>query len=352
MEILQDNDQVSLGDLNSTSKENSSDLFGDARVDFVDLSPREIQPVQEIPDYLDDTILDYPAIVELHGAYYCIDGWNLIEKAISKGKENIRCEVSKLQGCSKIELGIRKVAIRLIPKGGKPRYAEVIRNVKILYKELLASNENLAVYTHGGVRKGIKFTNNKEENVRLVLAKRLGKSTKSISSYLSYGEYLTDKALQKLAEKNARKKFFEDFQKIKSMMLIELLDKRTPKEKISSLISAKILEVFPNFKKSKSLRADLLQAEKEKSAAKGISKPAAQQEEFLLKKEDYWRGRQEEETGANVTNKDEARKKIFEILEIVMQRKEELCSPDISWAEFRNEIIQCLRKISEHLNTV
>ena len=69
-------------------------------------------------------------------AGFCIDGWNFIEQAKAAGRSTIRCHIFHIAQHSDTELAIRKVAIRVMPQGGKCSYAELVRNTHHLYQAL------------------------------------------------------------------------------------------------------------------------------------------------------------------------------------------------------------------------
>jgi hypothetical protein len=166
----------------------------------------------------------------------------MIQKAVEEGKGRIRCDVSHVPGCTETELSIRKVAARMMPEGGVARYPELIRNAIILFNMLLSSMENPVVHSHGGNRrKG--FINNPEENVRYVLAERLGKSDVTIDKYLSFGEYLNEEASRVLIETDKNKDFFERAQKAKKLLLRKMVSEEEPEETIRNEISAAMIRM-------------------------------------------------------------------------------------------------------------
>jgi hypothetical protein len=261
---------------------------------YDDLDPREVLPVTGVPDYLDPTASLHPLVVESEGIYHCIDGWEMILKAIEEGKDRIRCDVSHVPGCSETELSIRKAAVRTMPKGGVARYPELIRNAIILSKMLLSSKEDLVVYSHGGDRRGEGFKKNRENSIRLVLAERLGKSEKTVSSYLSYGEYLTNGALETLIQAGATKEFFEEAQRVKRRMLADLKSSNASEEEICVQISQAMIRMNENHEEIKNLKTTLMGDAEESGEEEEDASPAPQ---TLKRKDrevtlDHWNGDQ------------------------------------------------------------
>jgi len=168
-----------------------------------------------IPDYRDPTESIHPIILHTSKGYHCIDGWHYIEQAQSEGQSRIRCHIYHITHHSDTELAIRKAAIRVMPQGGKCCYAELVRNTHRLYQVLQDTqdtSDGLVLFTHGGARRGIDFSDSRDNNIRAVLANRLGKSQTTINKYLQHGDGLTDAAMEELIDFDANKKFFEAIQ--------------------------------------------------------------------------------------------------------------------------------------------
>jgi len=162
---------------------------------FDDLHINIIESFNGIPDYLSTTINEYPTVLRSSDRFICLDGQDLIDEARVNGHGSIRCLIEVADNCPDEEIAIRKAATRMLPQNGKCSYLETVRNVKALYKMMMETTENLVNFHHGGRRTGGEFINNKEENVRLILATRLGKSPKTISKYLNHSENLNDAAI-------------------------------------------------------------------------------------------------------------------------------------------------------------
>lgn len=244
--------QVSPGEL----QEQEPQIFYTTHQYFEEININIIEPFNQIPDYLGETINPYPTILNTSGRYICLDGWHLLEEARQKQQETIRCLIEVANNCPDEEIALRKVATRMLPSNGKCTYLETIRNIKELYKILTNTRENLVCFHHGGHRRGNEFINNREENVRLVLATRLGKSPNTISKYLNHGEFLNDNAASELMATThdqvvkPNKQFFEIAQSNKNKMLVVLKSEGMPENEITEKLSGYVLQMFNEYKRT------------------------------------------------------------------------------------------------------
>jgi hypothetical protein len=234
-------DQDSQGDL--TSPVQNAATVETLKEYTAPVSIERIEHFQSIPDYKIESSSKNPIIVRTlnDDRHHCIDGWSLIQKAITRGESEITCHVYEVQSYSELELEIRKVEVRMRPPGGRPTYPEISRNVKILCEHLLASDPNVIAFHHGGNRRPAAQTSNKVDNVIDVIASRLLKSRKTIAGYLSHSKYLTNEAIEELIEKDAPKQFFEKAQVYKRVLLRDLQHEGKTEPEISAAISEKIL---------------------------------------------------------------------------------------------------------------
>lgn len=189
-----------------------------------EVSVCDIQHFEIVPDYVTPTDSIYPFVVKTPSSTYCIDGWNLVEMATAEGKSSVTCKTEYISEHSDEELAIRKVALRIKPRGGTGSYAETVRNTHFLEKILLASDKDLRVFHWGGDRKGEGFINNRHDSVREVLLSRLGKSVSTINQFLNHADYLDDETLNflasQIASQRVKKGFFEEAQKNKRVEII------------------------------------------------------------------------------------------------------------------------------------
>ena len=94
--------------------------FETVRKDYEDLDPKVIQPVGIIPDYVEPTRVLDPIVVVAPSGCFCVEGWEMVQKALKEQEATIRCHVAHVQEVSENELAIRKVAVRAVPEGERP----------------------------------------------------------------------------------------------------------------------------------------------------------------------------------------------------------------------------------------
>jgi len=207
-----------------------------------------IQHFNLIPDFVIPTVAAHPIIIRTTEGNYCIDGWELVEAARSEGKPSILCEVDELNTHSDEEICLRKGGIRSLTRGGISTYPEMIRNTGDLLAMLLSSDEDLRTYGQGERRYGQGFVGNREEDVRHILAMRLGRDRDTVNLYLCHGEYLSSDALQFLIDHEAPKEFFV---KVQSKKRIELKNQKGRNNlstgRITAAISTFMLGEFEKF---------------------------------------------------------------------------------------------------------
>jgi hypothetical protein len=236
----ENHDQDSRGGL----KDQKLDESNSPQETIQEIDPITIQSFDLIPDYISPTRSRMPIVIESENQNRCcVEGWEEIQSAIKEKKGTIRCHLTRVEGYSEEEVAIRKVSIRTMPPGGLCSYAEIVRNVSILFKMLLESLENPIVYSHGGVRKGPDFIKNKKDGVLALLAERLGKEIGTINKYLNYGRYLTPDILNLLVENQEKKAFFETAQISKKIFVKYLEEADTSSEEITEQVSTKMGEM-------------------------------------------------------------------------------------------------------------
>jgi hypothetical protein len=102
--------------------------------------------------------------------------------------------------------------------------------------------ENPVVFSHGGARRGASYSDNREDDVREILAERLGKSRTTINSYMNHGRHLNDQALHALIEAGVGKDYFEKVQSNKRIWVKNFESEKTAQDDIIMMISAKMLD--------------------------------------------------------------------------------------------------------------
>ncbi len=238
--------------------------FKTTREDIAEIPVKSIEQCPLIPDYKDPTESSLPIVVRTPEAFFCIDGWNLIEQTQAAGQSNVRCHVYQIQEHSNTELAIRKVAVRTKPVGGTCCYAELVRNANLLANILMDEMENPIVFSHGGSRRGAFFTNNREDDLREVLSERLGKDRSTINAYLNFGRCLTNEAMDALIARDTVRAFFEKAQKTNKRRWISNLESDgLDEESITNQISLKMLEWHREYQETGNIKPDFGETEDE-----------------------------------------------------------------------------------------
>jgi hypothetical protein len=171
---------------------------------------------------------------------FSLDGWDLIQQARQQNHPNIVCEIIHVSSDSEIEIALHKAAVRSMPPGGICSHAEMVGITIRLFGMLMESSENLEVFSHGGARRGIRFTKVREEDAITILMQRLGKSRKTILKNLQHGEYLNEQALHAAVEADVPKGFFEAVQSQKQRQVGELIAAKKTPEEITEAVSAQM----------------------------------------------------------------------------------------------------------------
>ena len=244
-------------------KEEQTVRFITTREDFAEIPVKSLQACPLIPDYRDPTESTLPIVIHTPEAFFCIDGWNLIEQARAAGQSNVCCHVFQIQEHSDTELALRKVAVRTKPLGGTCCYAEGVRNTKIVWEMLMNAMENPIVFSHGGDRRGTSFTDNREDDIREVLSERLGKDRSTINAYLNFGICLTNEAMDALIAQNTGRAFFEKAQVNKRIWIIKLKSDGLDEESITNQISSKMIEWREEYQESGNIKTDHGETEEE-----------------------------------------------------------------------------------------
>jgi len=245
--------QGSQGDLNNQKNDNvnqssQGDLKNGSHTEFSNFKKSvESVPISNIlhfssiPDFVDRTISPYPIVVNTPSAVQCVDGWELIDEARHRGEQQIVCEIIHTDQDSEIEVALWKISARMRPPGGRCSYAEAVRNVRQIFTKIQVSQEDPKIYAHGGDRRSQDFIdNNREENIRILLERRLGKKVKTINKYLNHSEFLDDNTLDVLIRSEIKKDFFEKAQPKKRIFIRNLKGDGSSDETITTEASQKM----------------------------------------------------------------------------------------------------------------
>jgi hypothetical protein len=245
--------QSSQGDLENGSQTELS-CFKKS-VESVPIS--NIQHFSSIPDFVDRTLSPHPIIVITPSASQCIDGWELIEEARQQGEQQITCEIIHTNQDTEIDVALWKTSVRMRPPGGTCSYAESVRNVRELFAMIMASQEDPKIYSHGGDRRSQNFTdNNREDNIPILLERRLGKSAKTINQYFNHAKFLDDFTLEKFIRASSKKVFFEKVQPKKRMFIRDLKSDGSSDETITTKVSQKMASWFQEYQITGDISSD------------------------------------------------------------------------------------------------
>jgi hypothetical protein len=244
--LLADENRVSSGDLNSTFSPPNKAF--EKSIEPLELA--NIAHFSDIPDFIEPTHLPYPIVVQSPSSLQCIDGWEMIEQAKQRDETSIICEIIHIPHDSQIEIAIWKASVRTKPLAGRCIYSEEIRNTCCLFTMLSEPMEDFMLFSHGGDRRGYGYIDRSENNIRLVLADRLGKSPNTISKYLQHANYLNGETLQALIDVNVKKGFFEAIQKDKQRLIDELESQQKAHDEIADAVSVRVLSLLEDFQAS------------------------------------------------------------------------------------------------------
>jgi hypothetical protein len=200
-----------------------------------------IQHFSSIPDFIDRTLSPHPIVVKTPSSLQCIDGWELIEDARQQGERQITCEIIHTSQDSEIDIALWKISVRMRPPGGTCSYAESVRNVRQVFDIINAAQEDPKIYDHGGDRRSQEFSSNPEENIRILLERRLGKKVKTINKYLNHSQFLDDSTLEILIGAAMKKDFFEEAQPKKRLVIRDLKIDGRSDEAITNEVSRKMI---------------------------------------------------------------------------------------------------------------
>jgi hypothetical protein len=242
----QQNNQASPGAL----KDQRFGTFKVRDVEVADVSVAGIQPCLLIPDYRDPTEAPHPILIHTPTGYHCIDGTKCIVQARAGGDSTIRCMIYHIDQHSDIELAIAKAAIRVKPQGGTCQYAEIVRNACLLFDQITESSSDPIIYSHGGARRGEPFNGNQRDDVRNLLAERLGKSRTTINKYLQHGKHIDVATMQVLVDAEVGKDFFEGIQGKKHGLIAALTAEQTDTAAIISAVSDSVINCLIEYQQT------------------------------------------------------------------------------------------------------
>jgi hypothetical protein len=171
---------------------------------------------------------------------------------------------------------------------------------------LMTSSDNPVVFSHGGSRRGASYADNKENNIRTLLANRLGKSPVTINKYLNHGEFINDETMQELITADVEKGFFEANQVHKRSLIDRLKADQIPDADITDTVSQLVLSLLNEYRQAAPVEISGNQSDQEEASAvanqpEQVEAPASAPriEEFK-----HWSGNENGETDAPATEED------------------------------------------------
>lgn len=211
-----------------------------------------IRHCQDIPDYLTPSSSDVPIVVANQGCWDCIEGWNLVEDAMGK-TEVIECEVVEVPENmqSDEEVVLQKCSSRCATRAGTASYAEMIRVSKCTLKYLSKTNGELQQFAHGGRRKGLKFGEDRENDVLSLMANRMNLSRAIVQRYVDHGMYLNEDTLELFVsstEPKLTRDFFRDLQPKKTALVKQLKNENKQDTEITREVSALAIAEYDELK--------------------------------------------------------------------------------------------------------
>jgi len=231
---IQDEEQTPREEISTSTYQTRNRSIEDVQIIIIQRFPL-------IPYYVDPMDAEYPYVVRTPSGVYCMDGLDKIEEERSKGRDTITCDVESIDNHSIEELVLRKIASRTKTRGGQAIFPEIVRNTCTAAEMLVNSDKNLILFFHGGRRHGKDFSEQRDNNVRQILATRLGYDRDTVNTHLLYGRYITGAAFDTLINLRVKKIVFEKFQTKKTKLEARLEKERLPVSEIALKISAELL---------------------------------------------------------------------------------------------------------------
>jgi hypothetical protein len=201
-----------------------------------------LQDITEIADYKDATEASMPLVTRTPIGDYLEDGKDLVNRARAAGETSIFCEVDTVAEHNLLNLCLGKAGARSKTRGGRARYAELVRNAYKLETQILQANPDLKIFAHGGRRIGENFLGDSANDVRIVLAERLSKSKNTINTYISHAKYISDHIMSLLIQNDRDKKFFEKFGHLKTKLVERLQEQSKTSDEITTEVSTLMLQ--------------------------------------------------------------------------------------------------------------
>ncbi|MFZ4440992.1 MAG: hypothetical protein ACOYOS_21480 [Syntrophales bacterium] len=112
---------------------------------------------------------------------------------------------------------------------------------------ILATEEDVREFSHGGHRDRKGLGENREDNARVILAQRIGIEKVTLNTHINYCQYLSEQTIQFFIEKQAIREFFKNAQPLKQRTATKLVEKKDNIAEITKQISELMEAEFVKF---------------------------------------------------------------------------------------------------------
>jgi len=250
-----DNQHTPILCLGNNAQSEKINSFAPVKEEPIIVTAHEIEVLQIDQIKFIDAIGDYPESLNLHPVAcrtefgeFCVDDACKIFKTKDLGLTEIKSEVFTLSRHSDLDLNIRKATRRIMPTPGRAPFYQIAVNVRKCFELLIATSESLVIFGQGGDRISDKFIGDRQNDGRLILQLRCGRSRDSVNSYLSATEYIISEVQEYLYQEEATKSFCDLIRKEKSHLVNTLQSQRLAKDVISAQVSSAVRGWFTQYK--------------------------------------------------------------------------------------------------------
>lgn len=255
--VLTDPASVEVSDSSSTNPQPEvAPRFETMGKSIEDISIDDLREFTRIPNFINPTSAERPIVIRTPEGLFLIEGYDLVEEARAEGRLVMSMEVIALAEHNDVEIALRKSAVRSATPGGRGEYMETARNTSTCFSLLLASQEDLKVYEHGGWRFGDGFTNNREDDALYILSMHLDKDRTTVSTHLNHTKHLTDEAISFFINNRAPKAFFDDQRVYKRNLVAKLVQEGHDAADIADDVSCKLMDRYAKWSPKKKAKKE------------------------------------------------------------------------------------------------
>jgi len=237
------------------------DLNNSLREEFKEIAVKDIINFRKV-NFVASSMKSYPIVIkedpviieENREKYFCIAGWEHIEKALEREEYSIRCLIKYVPKVTDQTLAILATGFRTKPEGGQVKYPEIIKAIINIF-DLNPEEIYTGYIVHGGARCGEEYKRIKKDDfIDKELVPKLGLKRQTILNYLADGKYLSSELIDFLIAQGAGKEFFEKIRNKKNE-LVRKIEEGTAEESdeydfepyIEEMVSYNIKQIFKNF---------------------------------------------------------------------------------------------------------